>query len=167
MQRNIFISKPNALNPNQIEFWECLKRMLGERNLRLRTLGETDYPNRAPTEAVRRVMSECQGCIILGFRPLHIFECVVKEGTEKEAKLSDFYLPTAWNHIEAGMAFMLDMPILIVHENGVSSGVFDLGSTDRFIHQADLSENWLKSDQFLQPLNEWHEEVLKYIGHGQ
>lgn len=162
VQRSIFISKPNALSTAQAKFWERLRNMLAERGLRYRTLGETDYPNCAPVEAVRRVLLECEGCIVLGLRQVHVVEGVAKEGTSKESKLSDAHLPTPWNQIEAGMAFMLRLPMLIVREEGVSGGVFDVGNTDRFIHQAELSEEWLKSERFLQPFNEWHEEVLKF-----
>jgi hypothetical protein len=40
--------------------------------------------------------------------------------------------------------------------------VFDVGNTDRFIHQAEMSAAWLASDSFRQPFNEWFEEVLRH-----
>jgi len=112
MKRDVFISKPNALNPTQVEFWRHIEGMLYERNLRPRSLGTTDYPNCAPVNAVRRVLTECYGCIVIGFRQIHVIRGIEKIRTKKEKSISDCYFPTVWNQIEAGMAFMLQLPIL-------------------------------------------------------
>ncbi len=159
--RSIFISKPNALNERQKVFWDELQGLLNERGLYPRTLGETDFPNCPPIEAVRRVLHECEGIIVLGLRQVELIEARLKGGTEKEKLVSGAYLPTSWNHIEAGMAFMLDLPLLIIREEGISDGIFGVGNTDRFIHQAELSIEWLHSPRFLQPFNDWIEEVIK------
>lgn len=159
MARDIFVSKPNHLNARQASFWQSLQRILLARDLRPRTLGETDYPNRTPLEAVRLVMDECEGAVVLGYRQVHIERGREKTGSSKEKILKDTYLSTPWNQIECGMAYMLNLPLLIVREPGVEDGVFGIGNTDRFIHQAVLSRAWLDSPRFLQPLNEWIEEI--------
>ena len=70
------------------------------------------------------------------------------------------HLPTPWNQLEAGIAFALDLPLLIIHESSVAQeGIFDPQIGDRFIHQTDLSLDWLRSKQFLQPYDEWVVEV--------
>jgi hypothetical protein len=158
-KRSIFVSKPNTLNPEQAAFWDRLRRILIERGLAPRTLGETDYPNSAPIAAVRRVLEDCDGAMILGMAQLSVSEGVLKANSPNESNAADSLWPTAWNHIEAGMAFMLDLPMLIIRERGVAGGVFDVGNTDRFVHQADLSLGWLESERFLQPFNEWLDEI--------
>jgi hypothetical protein len=63
---------------------------------------------------------------------------------------------------------------LIISE-GVEGGIFDQGVTDKFIHHINLSfeskdvpqavsyiEGYFSSEEFLQPLNEWHEEITLY-----
>jgi hypothetical protein len=160
-KRSIFVSKPNTLNPEQAAFWDRLRRILIERGLAPRTLGETDYPNSAPIAAVRRVLEDCDGAMILGMAQLSVSEGVLKANSPNESNAADSLWPTAWNHIEAGMAFMLDLPMLIIRERGVADGVFDVGNTDRFVHQADLSLGWLESERFLQPFNEWLDEIWR------
>lgn len=160
-KRSIFVSKPNTLNPEQAAFWDRLRRILIERGLAPRTLGETDYPNSAPIAAVRRVLEDCDGAMILGMAQLSVSEGVLKANSPNESNAADSLWPTAWNHIEAGMAFMLDLPMLIIRERGVAGGVFDVGNTDRFVHQADLSLGWLESERFLQPFNEWLDEIWR------
>jgi hypothetical protein len=161
MIHSVFVSKPNALNPSQGAFWRKLQHILAERDLRPRTLGETDYPNSAPIEAVRKVMAECHGAIVLGLRQLHVVEGVAKAGTTSELRLASVHLGSAWNQIECGMAYMLQLPLLIMKEGGVEEGVFGVGNTDRFIHQVELTGEWLSSPRFLQPFNEWIEEIHK------
>lgn len=165
--RDVFVSKPNTVTERQQMFWQQVKTRLEERSLRPRTLGATDYSNVAPIGAVKNVMVQCQGAIILGFRQIRLIDGVAKEGTERQEVLTEHLLPTAWNHIEAGMAFALGLPVLVVKEAGVSGGVFDLGVSDRFIHEVTLpGEEWLRSDAFLQPLNEWVEDVARHCTGG-
>jgi hypothetical protein len=108
-------------------------------------------------------MSACQGAVILGLKQIRISDGIAKQGTSKRHRLSNVYLPTPWNHIEAGMAFMIGLPILIIHEDRVEGGVFDVGSTDRFVHQVNISNlSWLKSQEFIQPFNEWLKHVRQF-----
>lgn len=158
--RNIFVSKPNALNPTQTLFCVELTKHMKSRGLQPRTLGETDFPNNTPIQAVKDVLSVCQGALILGFKQIHIVRGYERPGTEKERKIANEFLPTSWNQLEAGMAYMQDVPLMIIREPGVSGGVFDVGITDRYVHQAELSTEWLSSERFIQPFNEWFSDVL-------
>lgn len=124
-----------------------------------RTLGGTDYPNRAPIAEVAEVMAECHGAIILGLRQIHIIRGIERAGTDRERSVDRSYLPTAWNNLEAGMAHAMGLPLMVIREEGVTSGIFDVGSSDRYVHQARLSRNWLESDAFLKPFLKWAQEV--------
>ncbi len=135
--------------------------MLAERGCVARTLGRTDYPNKAPMTAVRELMVACEGVIVLGLRQLEIVDGIVKRGTDEEHRVAGRFDPTPWNQLEAGVAFALDLPLMLIKEVGVEGGVFDVGNTDRFVHQAEMSDDWLRSPRFLQPFNEWLEEVVK------
>ncbi len=84
-------------------------------------------------------MAECQGAIILGLRQINVLDAVLKEGTIQESRsMPSNFLPTPWDQLEAGMAFMLGLPTLIIKEDRVWGGVFDVGSSDRFVHQVSL-----------------------------
>lgn len=160
MNKSIFVSKPNSLSTSQTQFCDELFSLLKARGLSPRTLGQTDFPNESPINAVRTVLMECSGVIVLGLKQTLILDGLHKAGTADESPLRNCCLPTAWNHIEAGMGFMLKLPMLIIKEPDVRSGIFDVGSTDKFIHQADLSNGYLSSERFLQPFNAWHSEVI-------
>ena len=173
MAHDVFISRPTAINKVQTNFCDNLEAALRIRGLRLRSLGTTDYSNKAPLLGVRQLLNNCEGIIILGLKQIFVKDCIEKEGTAKKYEGRQFFLPTAWNHLEGGIAFGLNLPLLILCEEGVEGGIFDQGVTDKFIHHISLSldskddshilsyiQSYFASEEFLQPLNEWHEEVI-------
>ncbi len=105
-------------------------------------------------------MSNCRGAVILGLAQLFAVDCVRKPGSRAETAVGSLRLPTAWNHLEAGMAYMADLPLLVVKESGLSTeGIFDPGVSQYFVHEAQLSVEWLRSDRFMQPFEEWARAV--------
>jgi hypothetical protein len=165
LAHDIFVSKPSTLNLDELQSKFCanLDPIFKGRGLKLRSLGTEDYSNKAPLLAVLQLMSKCDGVIVLGFKQIKVESYIEKEGTDRANKRSNIFLPTAWNHLEAGIAFGLNLPILIIKEKGVEGGIFDQGSTGKFIHQVDFSnDKYLQSEEFLQPFNEWHEEIILF-----
>jgi hypothetical protein len=173
---NIFVSKPNALNTSQCKFYKGLEEVIKTRGLEISSLGSKQYSNKAPLLGVHELMNDCEGVVILGLKQIIVQQCIEKEGTDKEDReRKGFFLPTPWNHLEAGIASALNLPLLIIREKGVEGGIFDAGVTDKFIHQIDLSfenksaeqvdlqiQEYFESEMFLQPFNEWHEEVIVF-----
>ncbi|MCR1927661.1 hypothetical protein NSA39_07270 [Enterococcus gallinarum] len=78
MKPSIFLSYPKPYLKSQQEFIEKLILYLESRELKLRTLGVTDYDMEAPLVAIRNIMKECQGLIAAAFK-----RNVVSEGVEK------------------------------------------------------------------------------------
>jgi hypothetical protein len=173
---NIFVSKPNALSIPQRKFYKGLEEVVRVRGLEISSLGSKQYSNGAPLIGVCELMNDCAGAIILGFKQIVVQKCIEKEGTDRQNNdRKGFFLPTPWNQIESGIAFVLNLPLLIINEKGVEGGIFDAGVTDKFIHQIDLSvddkhkphadsqiQKYFESEMFLQPFNEWHEEVIVF-----
>ncbi len=131
----IFGSCPTFLSREQ----DTARRLiLGEVNragLEWRGLGRTDFPSRTPLLEVLMLARRCAGGVILGFSQLEVSAGVRKKGTPEEARLSQATgIPTAWNHLEAGILFALRVPLLVFREEHVIGGVFDIGSTDLFVH---------------------------------
>jgi hypothetical protein len=162
MPTNIFVSRPNALDSNQTSTVQLLQELLETRDMCARTIGATDFPNVSPMKAVEKLMRQCSGAVILGFPQMIVQKGLSKQNTIQETIIKNKLLPTPWNHIESSMAFMLELPLLVIRNNGIEGGIFDIGTTGHFIHTFDLSkQDWIKESNFLQPFNEWHKEVLK------
>jgi hypothetical protein len=137
---------------------------VGLEGLRARTLGVTDYPAKAPLGEVLDLMRDCDGALVLGLVQTTVEVGVGKPETPSEHRIDGMRFATPWNQIEAGMAFALGLPMLLVREEGVEGGIFDVGSSDRFLHQADLTREWLESPAFQQPFRQWVTEVRARSG---
>jgi hypothetical protein len=72
--------------------------------LGLATVGLTREDYRVPPWGqLRSLVGSCQGAVVLGFRRS----------------------PTSWSQVEAGLAIMAGLPVLVAAEDGVAGGVFD------------------------------------------
>ncbi len=145
MRIPVFVSAPTSLNPRQEASRRIILDELEKYGLEERRLGASDYPTELPLKEVLVVARHCAGGVVLGFEQLRVESGVSKPGTPKEAKLAaPRALPTEWNHLEAGILFGLQLPLLVFREDGVWGGVFDPGVTDVFVHRmpaADMPES--------------------------
>lgn len=161
MYTDVFVSRPNSLDKNQEEIMQKIEQLLEGRGMRARTIGKTDFPNVSPMRAVEQLMRQCSGAVILGFPQTVIQKGISKPRTDNEKLIENVLLPTSWNQIEASMAFMLDLPLLVIRNNGIEGGIFDIGTTEHFIHTFNLdSKEWIGKPSFLQPFNNWYKEVI-------
>jgi len=83
------------------------------------------------------IARHCSGGIILGFRQFVATAGTWKPGTREPRRIprrKPEYFPTPWNHLESGILFGLQLPLLIFREEPMRGGVFDEGVTDVFIH---------------------------------
>jgi hypothetical protein len=137
MRIPIFVSSPTTLNKAQERSRDRIVRELSRLQLEPRALGRSDYPSDFPLREVLVIAKHCSGGIILGFRQFEATAGVWKQGTKEARPLvrgSPAYFPTPWNHLEAGILFGLQLPLLIFREEPLRGGVFDEGVTDVFIH---------------------------------
>jgi hypothetical protein len=137
MRIPVFVSSPTALNPAQSGARKVVIDMLDRYKMEARALGRTDYPKDFPLREVLIIAKHCHGGIILGFEQLRVTEGVWKSGTKNEKAVDPnkpVQLPTPWNQLEAGILFGLRLPLLIFRESNVYGGVFDVGTTEVFVH---------------------------------
>jgi hypothetical protein len=111
------------------------------KNLELnpRTLGVSDYPNKAPLDEVIELMQQCKGVIVLGYPQICANDVLIKGKKVKGL----FSVPTEWNHIEGSLAYSRKLPLLILHHIGIKRGVFEKGALNCFIYEIDFTKsNW-------------------------
>jgi len=131
----IYVSCPTDLNAEQERKREIIVDILNELQMEPRALGRSDYPFEYPLKEVYVLAKHCSGGVILGFGQIYITSGIKKRGVvNKEQAVTNISIPTAWNHLEAGILFGLKLPILIFKEDTIEGGVFDLGTTDVFVN---------------------------------
>jgi hypothetical protein len=170
MRIPVFVSSPTQLSPPQEKSRRVVLEILDDLQLEPRALGRSDYPKDVPLKEVLAIAKHCHGGVILGFEQLRARAGVWKPGTKEERRIDrsrPVSLPSPWNQLEAGILFGLKLPLLIFREAEVFGGVFDVGTTEVFVHEmppprpspkklAELKEVFLK----------WHAAVSRVYYEG-
>lgn len=156
---NIFLSRPNWIDKDYINGLEGFILLLSNLGMNPRTIGKTDYPNKSPMDEVVKLMEQCSGAIILGYPQI-----IVNSGIIKEKQIDkEFLLPTEWNHIETGLAYAREIPLLVIHHLGITRGVFDRGALSNYIYEINMADsNWPLRPDIQGALANWKKEVTKY-----
>jgi hypothetical protein len=144
MKIPVFVSapSPNNLNPRQEESAKMILELLRRNEFEWRALGRSDYARDFPLREVLGMVRHCSGGIILGFEQFHVTAGEIKRGSPQSGKIEQsMKFPTPWNQIEAGILFSVRLPLMIFREPGVKGGVFDLGSTEVWIHDIPTRAN--------------------------
>jgi hypothetical protein len=138
MRIPIFVScpSPDNLSPHQERSAKIINKLVTRYKLEWRGLGRSDYPNALPLREVLRMVRHCSGGLILGFEQVHASSVVLRRGSPREeSRNSATVIPTPWNQLEAGILFSASLPIMIFKESGIEGGIFDVGTSEVFIHQ--------------------------------
>ena len=138
MRIPVFVSAPSPdnLSPTQEQSAKLIYKLISRYKLEWRALGRSDYPNDLPLKEVLRMVKHCSGGIILGFEQFRSVKGEFKPGSPNANTTdSPVSFPTPWNQLEAGILFSSGMPMIIFREDGITGGVFDVGTSEVFIHQ--------------------------------
>jgi hypothetical protein len=121
----IYVSKPGCLDEHQGKVVGLVCSWLESSGMIPDALERSDYPTTGALGEVRRRMSGCRGAVVFGFGELKISDGLWRSGTADEAKVSGQAFSTPWCQIEAGMAVMFNIPLLLVVDADLTKGVFD------------------------------------------
>jgi hypothetical protein len=120
---SVFVSRPAVLSAAQEQL--CRRWTDALRGEPLNTVHIPRSAYRSDSWAqLRDVLSQVDGVVILGVRQLSARSAVWRASTGEEQTLTTSWT-SPWMQIEAGMALMRDLPVLVVPEAGVAEGVFD------------------------------------------
>lgn len=162
----VFVSLPSRLTPQQLAVREALYERIRAFDLEPRTVGSPyDVALRNPLHEVRTVARHCSGGLILGFVQMYVSSGYVVRGEDEPQPHERLPFPTPWNHLETGVLFGLGLPILVFREEGISGGIFDVGSSDVFLHEmptADQITAGSESGRLARVLNRWSALVCQH-----
>ena len=152
MRIPVFVSSPSPdnLNKSQEASAEIIYGLVRRYKLEWRALGRSDYPNDLPLTEVLRMVRHCSGGIILGFEQFRAKNGKFRKGSKNVLDANKVAFPTPWNQLEAGILFSAGLPMMIFKEPDITGGVFDIGSTEVFVHPIPTSET---SEQALDDLD--------------
>lgn len=159
---DVFLSRPTWVSGDFQPGLDNFLKFLKGHDCNPRTIGKSDFPNKSPLDEVIAVMEACKGVIVLGYPQLIVVKGSVKNEQIPSKKNPQLLLATEWNHIEASLAYAKGLPLLIIHQVGISRGVFDRGAGNAFLYEVDLSlPSWPLTDQVSGAFDNWKQRVLK------
>lgn len=169
----VFLSYPKPFDNRQRTFVQTLSKHLSERGFAPRTLGVTDYNNRAPLQAVRKIMLESYGLITVAFRRTYLEKATGNYRTDIDSlepyDLSNTWITSPWAHIEPAMAYQIGLPIMILRELGVvADGVLDKGVVGQYMPAFDLEDDtsdYLQSREWWHLMRDWEGDVRAAENH--
>lgn len=88
-----------------------------------------------PLSEVRRRLSGCSGTVIFGFSQLQGDENTPLSSATGSPLIQLPLTPTPWNHIEAGISFVLDLPLLVMPITELNQGIFDRTIAEQSVYR--------------------------------
>ena len=138
-RRQIFLSQPAVLTVEQQILVDRIAHLVEQGDVDVVRLRRQEYPGSGSLGELRRLMSGCSGLVIVGVRQLTVTDGTLRPGTPEEAQVRNVTLPTPWSQIEAGMAFALELPVLVVSDHLWDAGVFGVRDESSGLALVDLA----------------------------
>lgn len=157
----VFMSVGNPHVSEQEHFLRRLEASLRARGLEPWTLGRGEYDYRNPLQPIREAMLRCRGALIIGlgrrFSPL----AIERFGSDEAVRRRNLWSATPWNHLEAGMAFQLNLPLLILKDKSVvAEGILDQSIGEYIVFEFDLgAESRGLSQPMRRTIARWAKDV--------
>ena len=161
---DVFVSVGTGLNAAQEAFVGAVEERLKAVGLNPCTIGRNTFSTEAPLHAVIELMDRCVGAVIVAIERYRVESGVERRATPQEKPLSDVAFPTAWNQIEAAMAYGRGMPLLVVVDEQLRcDGLLEKGN-DWFVYQVPLDPGALNTPAFTGLLKDWRDRIEQRKG---
>ena len=160
---NVFISIGNNEINKQDVFRENIFKILREYNLKPIALGITEYQADYSLTGLKKTIQNCYGAVIIALERIYFSKGIEKRNSPKALDLKNQIIPTVWNQIEATLAFSLDMPILVITEEGArQEGLIDKKFVDWTVLTVPLEENVTDTKDLRGNINQFAEKAQEF-----
>ena len=144
----VFLSLPSDRTPSQEAMCDRLATLLRQERLTVQRLPRNDYPPSDALSEIYRRVTGCAGVVVFGMRAADSAQHESSPGV------------TPWTHVEAGMAYGCNLPLLIVREAGVDSGAFDDSVAGHRTYILDVVDGW-EDDAVVKAIRPWLSELVR------
>jgi uncharacterized protein YjbI with pentapeptide repeats len=139
---SVFISRPGMLTLRQEQQISALHARLGQEGISAQSLNRAEYASFGEVAEVRRLLSGCAGAVIFGFADLAVHKGIWRGGTPDQKEVAELRFPTSWSQMEAGMAIMYGLPMLVLRERNIHDGIFGIPGGDYGIYHVVVDDDW-------------------------
>lgn len=158
MATSVFVSAGTPADDTQKSFRDAVVKAVELAGFTPRLMSAKDWDYKNPLRGVRRVMDECYGAVVVAY-PRYRIDVGTELRQDGGRTLESVTFPTAWNQIEAAMAYEKGLPLLVVAERKLRrEAMFDSGNDIRPFW-TDLDAAIANSDGFGGYLRSWKQDV--------
>lgn len=155
---DVFISVGATYTNMQSMFVRSFEAFLLSNNCNPRKI-EHISPGKKPIAVVRQELTACDGAVIIAFTRYEISTGAEFPKSKTEKSIVGMRIPTMWNQLEGGMAYALDIPLLILIEKGLDrQGILEPGG-ECFPLEIELSAGALEEQTFIDAFMKWRDLV--------
>ena len=129
----VFFSMPGSMSKGDELLTKEYKRVLEGLGYEVFYYTRDHYPKFGQLNQVRMNIESSDAMIAFGFKQINIKNGINRGNTNEEIKIYNSWMPTPWNEIEVGMGIMAGLPILLVKDSDINSGVFDNKLSECFV----------------------------------
>ena len=147
----IFFSMPGSLSKQAEVITKDYRDFLEAKGYKVLYYEKDEYPEFGQFNKIRQSITNSSAMIAFGFKQINIKQGVLHPNTAAEVEIQDKYMSTSWNELEVGMGLMNKLPILLVKDKDIDSGVFDSKLSEAFVATitADYNSRELEYNQTL------------------
>lgn len=147
----IFFSMPGSLSKQAEVITKDYRDFLEWKGYEVLYYEKDEYPEFGQFNKIRQSITNSSAMIAFGFKQINIKQGVLHPNTAAEVEIQDKYMSTSWNELEVGMGLMNKLPILLVKDKDINSGVFDSKLSEAFVATitADYNSRELEYNQTL------------------
>lgn len=159
MTTTVFVSAGTPADDAQLEFRDTIIRAVKTSGLTPRMMSAKDWDYKNPLRGLRRAMLNCSGAIVIAYSRYE-FPSGIEKRTGEVKQLENIAFPTAWNQIEAAMAYEKGLPLLVVAQTGLKQDAMFEDTGDVRPYWTKLDPAICNADGFIGYLHSWKEDVI-------
>ena len=159
----VFISVGSNGSQVQRDATEAIFAVISASGLSPRQMEKNEWSSEQPLRAIRRVIAECHGAVIVAFTRYEFTSGLERGNGDTEIPLGVTHFPTVWNQIEATLAYGRDIPLLVICETGLKEDGLLEGKYDWKIFWTDFHASDLSSERFSGFVQSWKKLVDDHV----
>jgi hypothetical protein len=159
----VFLSVGSNGTKLQQEATDSIFAVIEASGLSPRQMERNEWSSEQPLRAIRRVIYECHGAVIIAFARYEFPSGFERAKNDSSIALGETRFPTVWNQIEAALAYGLDLPLLVICEHGLKDDGLLEGKYDWKVFWTNFNPEELRSERFFGFIQSWKRLVEEHV----
>jgi hypothetical protein len=159
----VFMSVGSNGTQAQRDATDTIFSVIAASGLAPRQMEKNEWSAEQPLRAIRKVINECHGAVIVAFTRYEFSEGIERTKYQSTAVLKDVRMPTVWNQIEAAFAYGKELPLLVICEDGLRDDGLLEGKYDWSVFRTGFQAAEFSSERFSGYVDSWKKLVDDHV----